>query len=74
MCDADLNNDASHVVNIADLGMFKSVFGQPAPLVPPYSLNSHADFNGDGVVNIADLGIFKSLFGTTAGPSCCGTP
>lgn len=73
-CDGDLNNDPNHLVNIPDLGLFKSVFGQAAPLVPPYTLNSHADFNGDGVVNIPDLGIFKSMFGQSAGPSCIQQP
>ncbi len=69
MCDADLNNDPAAVVNIPDLGLFKTVFGQTAPGAAPFTLNDHADFNGDGVVNIPDLGIFKGLFGKTAGPS-----
>ena len=73
-CDADLNNDPAAVVNVFDLGLFRSAFGSTAPGVEPYVLADHADFNGDGRVNVFDLGIFRSLFGTTAGPSCCGTP
>jgi len=69
ICDADLNNDAGAVVNIGDLSLLKTVFGQTALAVLPYTLNDHADFNGDGLVNITDLGIFKQSFGSTAGPS-----
>jgi len=73
-CDADLNNDPATVVNVFDLGLFRSAFGSTAPGVEPYVLADHADFNGDGRVNVFDLGIIRSLFGATAGPSCCGTP
>lgn len=57
MCDADLNNN--NLVNLQDLGLFKSVYGSSDP---------NADFNGDGNVNLQDLGIFKSLYGKAPGP------
>ena len=68
-CDADLNNDPAALVNVFDLGQFRSVFGSAAPGIEPYELADHADFNGDGNVNVFDLGILRSLFGGTAGPS-----
>ncbi len=55
MCDADLNNDV-RAVNIPDLSLFKSVFGQTAPGVEPYTLKDHANFNGDAAVNISATG------------------
>ena len=57
-CDADLNND--HVVNAADLGVFRSRY---------FSDDADADLNGDGVVAIADLGLLRSLFFAPPGPS-----
>jgi hypothetical protein len=57
-CDADF--DQSNLVNITDLGIFKSRFG---------TTNADADLDGNGLVNITDLGIFKSLFGKAPGPS-----
>ena len=61
-CDADLNNDGS--VGIADLGIFRSAFGQLGA--------NDADFDGNNSVGLSDLGIFRSAFGGVPGPSCCG--
>jgi hypothetical protein len=58
VCDADLDNDC--VVNVADLGLLKSVF---------FSADADADFNGDGTVNTLDLGIMKASFFGAPGPS-----
>ena len=69
ICDGDLSNDAGAIVNVFDLGIFRSAFGNAAPGVQPYVAADHADFNGDGVVNVFDLGLFRSFFGKTAGPS-----
>jgi hypothetical protein len=68
-CDADLNNDAGAVVNVFDLGLYKTIHRAIAPGVEPYVLADHADFNGDGRVNVFDLGILKSMYRGTAGPS-----
>ena len=57
-CDADLNNDC--IVNVIDLGIFRSLFFTSAP---------NADFNGDGIVNVIDLGILRTLFFMPPGPS-----
>ncbi len=57
-CDPDLNNDC--IVNVVDLGLFKSVF---------FTSDPHADFNGDGAVNSIDLGLMKTLFFSPPGPS-----
>ena len=57
-CDPDLNNDC--VVNIIDLGLFRSLF---------FSDNSLADFDGNGVVNVVDLGILRSFVYGPPGPS-----
>ncbi len=57
-CDADLNN--SCVVNVADLGLMRTVFFTADPV---------ADFNGDGVVNVIDLAILRSAFFAPPGPS-----
>ena len=65
-CDTDLNN--SGATNNVDLGLFRSVFGHPAPGVQPYTLVDHADFNGDGGVNNVDMGILRSFFGKPPGP------
>ncbi|MGB5297156.1 MAG: thrombospondin type 3 repeat-containing protein [Thiogranum sp.] len=72
ICDADLNGDGT--VNVTDIGMFKTVFGNSAPGVPPFTLDDHADFNADGTVNVTDAGILKTLFGKVAGPSCVDPP
>jgi hypothetical protein len=61
-CDADLNNDGS--VGLADLGLFRSAFGQLGSI--------DADFDGNNSVGLSDLGIFRSAFGGAPGPSCCG--
>lgn len=58
LCDADFNNDC--VVNVVDLGFFKSVF---------FSSNAVADLNSDGTVNSADLGLLRLLFNLAPGPS-----
>ena len=64
ICDGDLNN-AGPVVNITDLGIFRSMFN---------TTNPDADFNGSGgLVNITDLGVFRSLFNNPPGPSCIDT-
>ncbi|MFK7886857.1 MAG: hypothetical protein AB8G16_08325 [Gammaproteobacteria bacterium] len=57
-CDADLNNDG--VVNVADLGLLRSVF---------FSSDADADFNGDGTVSVFDLGIMRASFFGAPGPS-----
>lgn len=57
-CDADLNGDG--VINVADLGILRSVF---------FSADPDADFNGDGVVSIFDLGIMRASFFGSPGPS-----
>ncbi|KPJ92449.1 MAG: hypothetical protein AMJ53_09350 [Gammaproteobacteria bacterium SG8_11] len=58
LCDADLNND--RIVNAADLGLFKQVYGTD---------DAVADFNGDGRVDDIDLGILRSQFFQPPGPS-----
>jgi subtilisin family serine protease len=57
ICDGDLNNDG--IVNFADLGILKAVFGSTDPV---------ADLNGDGLVNFADLALLKAAFGRPPGP------
>lgn len=57
-CDPDLNDDG--IVNVVDLGLFKSVF---------FSADPDADMNGDGVVNVVDLGVLKAFFFAPPGPS-----
>lgn len=57
-CDADLNQDC--IVNVIDLGLFKSVFFTADPV---------ADFNGDGIVDAIDLSNLKRLFFRVPGPS-----
>lgn len=57
-CDADLNDDC--IVNVIDLGLFKSVF---------FTTDPDADLNGDGVVSVLDLGRFKLLYFKPPGPS-----
>jgi hypothetical protein len=59
VCDPDLDNDL--IVNVADLGLLKSVFFRPDP---------DADLDGNGIVNVADLAIMKKLFFLPPGPSC----
>jgi YVTN family beta-propeller protein len=65
VCDADLDNNG--LVNSVDLGLFKRVFGPPAP--GDDDLRAAADFNADGQVNSLDLGTFKKLFSLPPGPS-----
>ena len=57
-CDADLNDD--NVVNVADLGILRSVF---------FTADADADFNGDGIVNVADLARMRAGFFAPPGPS-----
>ncbi|MFK7886650.1 MAG: glycosyl hydrolase [Gammaproteobacteria bacterium] len=57
-CDADFNNDC--VVNVVDLGEFRSGFFGSDPLY---------DLSGDGVVNAVDLGRLRQLFFQPPGPS-----
>ena len=57
-CDPDLNNDG--IVNVIDLGLFRSVFFTP---------DADADFSGDGIVNVIDLGILRTFFFRPPGPS-----
>ena len=58
----DVNRDS--VVNIQDLVMIASLFGQQ---------DEHADVNGDGIVDIADLVLVASAIGGSAGaPSIPG--
>ncbi len=57
-CDADLDNNC--VINVGDLGLFRSVFFTDDPV---------ADFNGDGNVGIFDLGVMRSTFFGPPGPS-----
>ena len=66
VCDADLDNIG--IVNTVDFGLFRGVFGQPAP--GGTTLADHADFNGDGLVNTIDFNTFRSSFGASPGPSC----
>jgi hypothetical protein len=70
VCDADLDNTG--LVNLSDFVAFRSVFGQPAPGVEPFTLADHADFDGDGIVNLSDFVTFRGAFGNAPGPSCCG--
>lgn len=56
-CDPDLDNNL--IVNVVDLGLFKSVF---------FTADVDSDFNGDGIVNVLDLGILKSFFFKSPGP------
>jgi hypothetical protein len=58
MCDADLNND--HIVNQADLALFRQVYGTD---------NAVADFNGDSLVDDYDLYILRSQYFQPPGPS-----
>lgn len=60
-CDADFNNDC--IVNVVDLGIFRTLFFQP---------NNQGDLNGDGIVAVIDLGIFRTLYFGTPGPSVDG--
>ncbi|MCH9669977.1 MAG: DUF1800 family protein [Gammaproteobacteria bacterium] len=57
-CDPDLNGD--QVVNFADLGLLKSVWG---------TSDANGDLNGDGAVNFTDLGLMKSFWGQAPGPA-----
>jgi hypothetical protein len=52
---ASVNNDTT--VNVADLGLVASEYGQSPPKL------RNMDVNKDGVINPADLGIVASLFG-----------
>jgi len=70
LCDADLvNTDGLNIVNLSDYSMFRSLFGQTAAGVQPFTNADHADFNGDGTVNLNDYSIFRSSFGSAPGPS-----
>lgn len=60
VCDPDLNNDG--IVNVTDLGIFRSVFFASGP-------GLDADFNGDNTVNVVDLGILRVFFFMAPGPS-----
>ena len=55
--EGDLNGDG--IVNIADLGIFKTQFGKTGLW--------SGDLNESVVVNIPDLGMFKANFGLSAG-------
>ncbi len=55
-CDADLNHDG--IVNSADLGLFKKVFGVK---VGNARLAIRFDYNGDGVVDEKDRVIFDQV-------------
>lgn len=58
LCDADINGDC--IVNVLDLGIFRSVFNTGGPI---------GDFNGDGFINFVDLGILRSRYFQAPGPS-----
>ena len=60
-CDADFDNNC--VVNIADLGLMRTVF---------FGTDVVIDLNGDGIVNVLDLGILRSVFFLPPGPSIAG--
>jgi len=57
-CDGDFNNNG--IVDFADYGYFRSVFGTDDAL---------ADFNGNGIVDFADYGRFRVMFSQPPGPS-----
>jgi len=67
VCDADF--DGNGLVTLSDYSQFRSVFGQTAPGVEPYTLSDHADFDGNGLVTLSDYSIFRASFGKTPGPS-----
>ncbi len=67
-CDGDLNN--SGTVTAADLGLLRSVLGEPATLSP---LTAAADLNGSGSVSTADFGMLRAMLGTAPGPSAADT-
>ena len=70
ICDADLvNTDNLNIVNLSDYSQFRIAFGKTAPGTEPFTLNDHADFNGDGFVNLSDYSIFRASFGKAPGPS-----
>ncbi len=69
ICDADLSQDGTTVVNLSDYALFRSAFGDTAPGTEPYGPVDHADFTGDGVVNLSDFSIFRAQFGGEPGPS-----
>lgn len=54
-CVGDLNND--NAVNVSDLTIFLSQFGQTGP-------GLSADLNADNAVNVADLTVFLGVFGS----------
>jgi hypothetical protein len=72
VCDADLDNIGT--VNTVDFSLFRSVFGQLASGVEPFTLADHADFNNDNIVNTSDFSAFRSFFGAPPGPSCIDSP
>ena len=72
VCDADLDNIGT--VDLADFSMFRSVFGQTALGVEPFTDADHADFDNSGSVNLTDFSTFRSFFGTSPGPSCIDPP
>jgi hypothetical protein len=57
-CDGDFNNN--DVVDFADYGYFRAVFGTDDAL---------SDFNGNGIVDFADYGRFRTMFGEPPGPA-----
>ena len=67
-CDGDLNN--SGLVTAADLGLLRSVLGEPATNSP---LTAAADLNGTGTVTAADYAMLRSALGTPPGPAAVDT-
>lgn len=63
VCDPDLDNN--NIVNVIDLGLFKSVF---------FTGDADADFDGNGVVNVVDLGTLKVFFFGPPGPGATAPP
>ena len=66
LCDPDLNNDC--IVNVVDLGLFRTVF---------FSGNPDADFNSDTVVNVVDLSVLRAYSYLPPGPAAsdvCASP
>lgn len=67
-CDGDLNN--SGTVTAADLGLLRSVLGEPATNSP---LTAAADLNGTGMVTTADYAMVRGALGTPPGPAAVDT-
>ena len=59
----DFNDD--HLVGLADVAKYSSVFGAHSP-GPPY--NARFDLNGDGRIGLGDVALFSSFFGKRCSP------